>query len=338
MAYALIGIDVVMRLALVEKKVAVRWLNEDEVPAAKETASREEDTELVQPNETLPAAASDSKEYVPSPARACSIRLEDTPQEQPKTSQHNADAPKHWIDRLPPVFTLLKSARLNTALGGSLIQAALLTSFDSILPLYVRDTFHWNSIGAGLIFLPLVVPSFLGPVIGWAADRYGPRWLGTIGFILAVPCLILLRLVTYDSLDQKILLCGLLALIGVTLNLILVPLMAEIMYAVTAKAEKRPPGYFGKGGAYAQAYGLFNMAFAGGSMAGPLLAGLVNQKYGWGTTTLVLGCLSAGTALPTVIWSGGSIFKHRRRKREQKALHDEDGESRHLDTESVPAV
>lgn len=333
MAYGLLGIDILMRLALIEKKVAVRWQKQDDVPATEQNESG-----LEQPSETLQAPASDSKKPAHNPPRAYSVPQEETPQEEPEILQPITSVPQRRIDRLPPVFTLLKSARINTALGGSIIQAALLTSFDSVLPIYVRDTFHWNSIGAGLIFLPIVVPSFLGPVIGWASDKYGPRIFGTVGFILAVPCLILLRLVTYDSLDQKILLCGLLVLIGLTLNLVLVPLMAEIMYAVEAKAAKRPPGFFGKGGAIAQAYGLFNMAFAAGSMAGPLLAGLINQKYGWGTTTLVLGCLSAGTAVPTVIWSGGSIFKERRRKKEDKEKRDEGAEPRQAEPESGTTV
>ncbi|RMZ83835.1 hypothetical protein DV737_g1458, partial [Chaetothyriales sp. CBS 132003] len=34
-----------------------------------------------------------------------------------------------------------------------------------------RRTFGWDSLGAGLIFIPLFVPSFLGPVIGYIVDR-----------------------------------------------------------------------------------------------------------------------------------------------------------------------
>ncbi|GAB7355152.1 hypothetical protein MBLNU459_g5722t1 [Dothideomycetes sp. NU459] len=340
MAYALIGVDIVMRIALIEKKVAMRW-RKPGAPADASSAPGEEEPgelHLVQQNEPFPtASARDTKSHADSSTQSCPVvpqpeAQREPPQEPPRPSiQDDSEtptqaAPTHWISRLPPVFTLLKSARLNTALGGSLIQSALLTSFDSILPIYVRDTFHWNSIGAGLVFLPLVIPTLAAPAIGHASDRYGPRWLGTAGFILAIPCLVLLRLVTRDTLGQKALLCALLALLGLTLNLILTPLMAEVMYAVEAKAAKRPAGYFGRGGAYAQAYGLFNMAFAAGSMAGPLLAGLINQHRGWGTTTLVLACLSAGTAVPTVIWSGGSIFKQRRREKEMRAVRDaEDG-------------
>lgn len=319
MAYGLLGIDIVLRLALIEKKIAARWKKEDD---GAEVEVNEKDS--VQPETGLKDAPS-SKEEAAEPARASSF---ETAADAGEEQAPSPPAKKDWKSRLPPIFTLLASRRLDAALFGCLIQAALLTSFDSILPLYVRDIFGWDSIGAGLIFLPLTLPSFASPVIGWLADKYGPRWLGTAGFILAIPPLILLRLVEHDGIGQKVLLCALLAIIGVTLNLILVPMMAEITYAVEAKAANRPPGYFGKGGAYAQAYGLFNMSFAGGSMAGPLLAGLVRQQAGWGTTTLVLGCLSAFTAVPTLLWGGGSIFKQRKAKRDGIAGAGEDVENR----------
>lgn len=108
--------------------------------------------------------------------------------------------------------------------------------------------------------------------------------------------------------------------------------MAEITYAVDAKAQRRPPGFFGKNGAYAQAYSLFNMAWAGGCLVGPLLSGLVNQKAGWKVTTLILGIFSIVTAIPTVIWTGGSIFKQRRN---QRAEREEQAQAQVTEDESV---
>ena len=106
--------------------------------------------------------------------------------------------------------------------------------------------------------------------------------------------------------------------------------MAEITYAVDAKAQRHPPGFFGKNGAYAQAYSLFNMAWAGGCLVGPLLAGLVKQKAGWAVTTLILGIVSLVTALPTAVWTGGSIFKQRRRRKEEAdGLQANDNERAH---------
>ena len=105
-------------------------------------------------------------------------------------------------------------------------------------------------------------------------------------------------------------------------------MMAEITYAVNAKAARHPPGFFGKNGAYAQAYSLFNMAWAGGCLVGPLLAGLVNQRAGWSVTTLILGIVSVVTALPTAVWTGGSIFKERRHRKEEAGRHQADDDQR----------
>lgn len=282
MAFGLLGADAVLRLIMIEKKVALKWLG----PEAAEVVAEHRKSSSDEPK-------SDSR------------TLEQ--EEKPKVARKGRN--------LPPIITLLSSYRLDAALFGCLIQAALLTSFDSILPLYVRQIWGWDSIGAGLIFLPITIPTFVSPVVGWASDKYGPRWLATAGFVIAGPCMILLRLVDHNDMGQKVLLCALLAVIGLALVLALTPLMAEITYAVEARAAKRPAGFYGPSGAMAQAYGLFNMAFAGGSMAGPLLAGLVKDYAGWGTTTLVLGCVSLVSCVPCVVWSGGSIFKQRRKRK-----------------------
>jgi hypothetical protein len=82
------------------------------------------------------------------------------------------------------------------------------------------------------------------------------------GFLFFTPIEVLLRLITHDTIGQKVLLCTLLTLIGVALNFSTPPLMVEITYVVEQK-ERDNPGLFGKKGAYAQAYGLFNLAWAG---------------------------------------------------------------------------
>ncbi|KAK5134708.1 hypothetical protein LTR08_006223 [Meristemomyces frigidus] len=311
MAFGLIIVDIIMRLIMIEKKVAVRWLPAEEMNEAPRQAG-----DLDERGESR-GSTTDEKKRTTHLSPAESMEKDGT--NAPAESVLPEPAPaKKFTDRLPAVIWLFSSRRVLSALWACLIQASLLTAFDTILPLFVRDTFHWNSTGAGLIFLPLVVSSFMGPVVGWASDKYGPRWFATAGFAIACPFLILLRLVYENTLHQKVLLCALLALVGLTLTLILTPMMAEITYAVDAKTRSRPPGYFGKNGAYAQAYSLFNMAWAGGCLVGPLLAGLVNQHAGWGVTVLILGVVSVVTAISTAIWTGGSIFKKRRREKEDR--------------------
>jgi MFS family permease len=213
------------------------------------------------------------------------------------------------IRSLPPVITLLRSLRLLAALWANLVQAIILCAFDAVLPIFVYRTFGWTSVGAGLIFLPLVIPSFAAPLVGHMTDKYGPRWLLATGFVTAVPFLVLLRLVTHDSLQQVVLLCTLVTLLGGSMTLVMAPLIAEITYVVEAEEEKR--GLFAKGGASAQAYGLFTFSFAGGMVIGPIWAGFMEQRVGWGTTTWSLGLLSGLTAIPVLIQTGGLITKRK---------------------------
>ncbi len=146
--------------------------------------------------------------------------------------------------------------------------------------------------------------------LGWLSDKYGPRWLAASGFLLALPCFVLLRLITHDTIPQVVTLCVLLTLIGFSVTLVMPPLMAEVTYVVEAK-EKKNPGMFGAGGAYAQAYGLFNCAFAGGCLVGPIWAGFVEVKAGWGTMAWSLGLLSALSAIPAVSDLSESICDRR---------------------------
>ena len=201
----------------------------------------------------------------------------------------------------------LTSRRLLAALFAALVQATLLTAFDSTLPLRVRNIFAWDSLGAGLVFLPLVVPSFTAPLFGKLSDRYGPRWFCAASFLLSCPFLVLLRLVDHNTLQQKVVLCILLAFFGLSLTIGFPAVMAEITYIVELKERRAPEGSYGKNGAYAQAYALFNMSYAAGCLVGPIWGGLVKEHAGWNTMCWTVALLSAFTAVPCALLTGGWI-------------------------------
>lgn len=291
LCYGFIGLDFVLRIVLVEKK---------DLPVS-------------------PAAEGDAVEDVQNePA--------DLPSETKDSSAENATLPiaeestpsqpvsKTRVQKLPAVFTLLASRRLLAALFASVVQATLIASFDSILPLFVYETFSWGSLQSGILYLTIVIPTLASPYVGYLGDRYGGRWFSAVGYLLTCPMFVLLRLVTHNSIGQKVLLIALLVLIGFTMTLAFPVIMAEITHIVAAKEKSRPKGSYGKGGAYAQAYGLFNMAFAAGTLVGPIWAGLIKQNYGWGTATWTLGLLSAVTSVPCLIWVDGSIRKRKMRE------------------------
>lgn len=350
MAYALIGVDVVLRLVLVEKKVAKRWdLEFDEVLVGSGTHTRTgsgldgatpcgrcsvEEEEVYEKGkkscDTAPALEKSAQQEEPEKQQqlvACTcIHQQQQPagrQQRPlstTSSVFRRRLPLRY--RLPPTLSLLLSRRLSCSLWSTLVVSILMSSLDAVIPLYVRETFHWTSTGAGLIFLPIVIPSFLAPVFGAVADRGSPRWPTALGFLAACPCWVLFRLVDSDTLRQKVLLCALLACLGLALAMIMPCVMAEITYVVAAK-EERTPGLFGRKGAYAQAYGLFNMAWAGGALVGPIWAGYVKQHAGWGAMGWSLGLLAALSAVPAVLWTGGWVFN----KQEVKDRREADQQS-----------
>ena len=282
MSFGMIGLDIILRLLLVEKKIAKRWIPEDVV-------------EDVVADEITSGSA--------------------------KAHQFNVLVPDHADEetgvavvekKLLPMLVLLKSKRMQATFWASTAGAMTLTAFDVTLPLFVEETFHWDSFGAGLVFLSLLVAAFFQPVTGWAVDNYGPRWIATAGLLIVIPPFVCLRFVTYNSMSQKVLLCALLFFIGLGISLTLAAAMAEFTY-ICAEKEKRKPGSMGKGGAYAQSYSLFNISWAFGSLVGSFWAGGVKQRAGFGTMGWSFALLCGVIALPTAIYCGGSILEKRRR-------------------------
>ncbi|KAI9842561.1 MAG: hypothetical protein M1837_007074 [Sclerophora amabilis] len=346
MCFGMIAVDVVLRFVMIEKKIAAKWsITAEAASYGSLSAPAVAETHLGSPPDDRTKTESDQIAAIPGPPKIIKTRTEI---EQQVPSEGAIALPKKRR-RLPPVLILLKSRRLLSALWGCLVQASLMTSFDGVLPLFCKETFGWSSFGGGIIFLALFIPSFSAPIIGmgyalttrpphgpqaapccidsllcsfeamcpvqgYLCDKYGGRYLATSGFLLGLPFYVLLRLVTHDTVQQIVLLCALLALIGVSLTLAMAPLMAEVTYIVMAKekSESARASQDGRGsdgddadggfkhGAYAQAYGLFTSAFAGGTLIGPLWAGFIQSNAGWGTMTWTLGLLSGLTAIPTV--------------------------------------
>ncbi len=139
LAFALVGLDVFLRLTLVEKKIAAKWTSPAETGNGEAGINQSESeiargsTQRDRPRRDSPHASLEEKDVVkdlsPEPRAPSGL--------------------KRLTSRLPPVVTLLGSPRLLSALWGCFVQAALISAFDGVLPLFVRDTFQWDAIGAG---------------------------------------------------------------------------------------------------------------------------------------------------------------------------------------------
>ncbi|KAF2629531.1 MFS general substrate transporter [Macroventuria anomochaeta] len=66
---------------------------------------------------------------------------------------------------------------LLAALYGVFINECLVASLCAILPFFVRATFSWTALPAGLLFLYIVIPAFADSFAGYLFDRFGARWI-----------------------------------------------------------------------------------------------------------------------------------------------------------------
>jgi MFS family permease len=188
MAMALITIDIIMRILMIDTLSAKKYLSNEQTNILNGDASAY-NTFANQTENGDPSSPGSEAEL---------DRLLSTPQ----------------ATRLPAIFTLLRSPRALAAIYGIFVNVSILATFDGILPLFLKMTFHWNSLAAGLVFLCIAVPALTGPLVGMLSDRFGPRWITVAGSAATAVPLILMRLVQGDSLEQKVLLCFLLFLCG----------------------------------------------------------------------------------------------------------------------------
>ncbi|PYI23126.1 MFS transporter [Aspergillus violaceofuscus CBS 115571] len=288
MSFGIIALDVVFRLAMIERKDALKWLQADGrpiVPAEKQGSGSDLETAV------SPAASEGPK----SPQHGC--------HEQERSSSSASTEDDGSTKKRPStMYTLLTSGRMMTSMWAYFILSLTLTSFDSVLPLFVEQKFGWGQTGQGLVFIAISVPQILDPVVGYIIDNYGHtrRYMTTAGFLAAVPALACLRFVTENTVGHKVLLCALLVLIGICFCLIMSPILVEATYYVQDR-EAETPGIFGEGGAIAFAYGVMNMAYAVGTIIGPFFAGFIKNDAGWSTMSWALALMSGVTGIPTYI-------------------------------------
>ena len=283
LAFGFIGLDISLRLGLIERRHAMKWLVPERIPLAAE-------------QHVTGRGAGETPTRQPAPSNGSGHR-------------GSPERPPLWSVKVR-VASLLSSPHLIVSLWGNFIITLALASFDSVLPLFVQGTFGWQQSGQGLIFIPLMIPHVLGPVAGSVIDKFprSCRYITAGAFLSSMPVLVLLRLVTDNSMHHKILLCALLTLLGLCFAVAFPPLNAEVFHAVKEK-EDQTPDIFGQGGAMALAFGFANMGCASGYLIGPFFAGFIRQQASWGAMGWALGLLAGVSSVPTLLFLGGWILK-----------------------------
>ena len=281
MAFAVLALDFIMRLLIIEKKTAVGWEPADENTRGNTSSVENGD-----------AAGDEADEEEPLLRR------------KEEDSYKVPEGQRKWIKVFPIVYCL-RDPRLLTAFLLAFTQATLLATFDATIPTEAEELFGFDSLKSGLLFIALVLPYLLlGPVAGWMVDKFGPKPAAVVGFGYLVPVLVLLRLVRSGGTSQIVVYCTLLALCGIGLAVIGSPSVVEAAFVVE-KYDKANPDFFGEQGPYAQLYGLNSMVFSFGLTVGPLISGALKDGIGYGNMSLVVAILCLLTAALSFVYIGG---------------------------------
>lgn len=290
-------VDFVMRVLVIEKKVAARYDIHDPEISGQTDVSNDADS-----NEH--ARIGDGDEERPqtelSPLLSNGKNENDTFAVPPESELA-------WIFRKAPIlYPLTHSPSLIIAFLTAGVQAMLIGSFDATVPTHAGELFGFDSLKTGLLFIPLGITSIvIGPLAGWAVDRYGVKLLAVTGFALLVPFLTLLRLPQPDPLvGQSIFYGALLGLCGIGLAVIDAPSIVE-SGTVIDRYHKRNPGFFGEQGPYAQLYGYNGMIFSAGLAIGPVLAGSLKESIGYGNMAAVLAAVAGVSSVLCFLYLGG---------------------------------
>ena len=214
-----VGFDFVLRISMIEKSVARRWLNESPADEGTRTPVRPglEERESLLPKDSV--SRSRSSTHVPNKSHP-EARYPDTDALLQLPGHFQEPRPSWFVRTFPAMATLLRSRRILAAVYGCFTHTMLISSFDAVLALFVKRTFQWSSTGAGLVFLAITVPSTLGAAIGALSDRYGTRAVALFGFALTIPSLALLGVVTHGRIEMQAALIILLVANGESLRLI----------------------------------------------------------------------------------------------------------------------
>ncbi|KAJ5758079.1 uncharacterized protein N7511_006773 [Penicillium nucicola] len=273
LAFAIIAVDIIFRLLMVEKPTVEEPVT---VPAVDPVVKQDS------PSEHSPLLS--SRRY---------------------SNSYDTTTPQKHPQPAPNFYKCLFGKRNYTAgLWCAFIFGIIFTAFNATVPLHVRDKFQWGGMKSGLIFAALQFPRLLmSPFVGWLKDRIGTRIPTVYGFAALTPLLWLLGIPgsgLYQWADTKdrgpALYVLTMILIGMNTSFLNGAGSIEATIAAN-ELENEYPGAFGPGGGKARAIALSGVSFILGSCVGPVLAGVLNQEFGYYTMNCVIASLSALSAI-----------------------------------------
>ena len=159
-------------------------------------------------------------------------------------------------------------------------------TLNAFLPLFAADRIGLDAGEIGVLFgLQIVTTLALRPVIGAASDRFGRRGAITSGLVGCAGSVFAISLSTSQA--------GLLAAVLIYAVSVAVTTAATSAYITDVAPRSR----------FGAAHGVFGTIYDVGDAGGPLLGGLLVQRWGYTPTFQLMATLAGVTAVVFALWS-----------------------------------
>ncbi|KAL4914685.1 major facilitator superfamily domain-containing protein [Aspergillus aurantiobrunneus] len=293
MAFALVGVDFLMRVAVIEKKVAAKWIDSSASISSPILSARENSGYHTFADNSQPPASLSEAETTNAQAQVDEY-----------DHQHEYGQEQEQEHKPPTLFQIAKQPRVVISSFGLLVQCLLFSAFDATIPIFVESTFNWTPLGAGLAFLPSSITALLEPFFGYISDKQGPRFPTFASFILLPLPLCSLSFITSNTPAHITALLSLLTVIGLLINFATPALFVEAQDVLarmqggqtpsskastttaTSQSNNQPTRKHQAGSAtqsegISQAFGIQTMAQFLGMFLGSLWGGFVEWRFGW---------------------------------------------------------
>ncbi|KAK4052951.1 hypothetical protein OIO90_004075 [Microbotryomycetes sp. JL221] len=285
----LIGIDALLRLAVIEKHVALKWIQAGHDIPGFESPYGLQTTPTTATDATVVNNDNEAKEMKGVAGYRAGITeiapLSKKDDERAKTTWRGV---LHLVTDMRPVSCLLYIFIEGIAIGGLV---------ESGMTLKLEDHYGLSSLGAGLAFIGLVVPTILAsPIAGWFSDKFSAKWVVVIGAVMTLPAYPLL--IINGPLPLFIFF---LAVLGVTMAMFITPCTHDLGL-VTSQVD---------GLSSMWSMSAFNLAYSLGAFIGPIMVGQVLEKLGvergWMVMCIALPAFTAVCLPFAVLYIGGPL-------------------------------
>ncbi|RHZ57002.1 hypothetical protein Glove_395g75 [Diversispora epigaea] len=153
------------------------------------------------------------------------------------------------------------------------IAASVFAGIEPTLPIHLRDRFYADASQIGLIYISVVLPTVISPLVGYLSYIIGQRIMVGIGMIwvaVASPLIALPNKLVVQVIP--------LIFFGAAYSIVITPTLPLL-------AQKG-------GNSYGQVYALWNMAYSIGMFLGPVVAGVTLEYYGFFGTMCTFSLMS----------------------------------------------